>query len=146
MEIWHIWTAIALIMVIVEIFTTGFFAICLAIGAAGAAVASVFTDSTAWQITVFAAVTLLSFLFVRPFINKILNKPKDFHKSGVEALIGRTATVETDIDPISGKGRIAIDGDSWKAVSENGEKIEKGEKVTVLKVDSIILTVRKTNS
>lgn len=145
MEIWQIWVAIALIMVIIEIFTTGFFAICPAIGAAGAAISSSVTDSLAWQITVFAVITLLSFIFVRPFINRTLNKPKDSHKSGIEALIGREAIVEVGIDPATGKGRVAIDGDSWKAVSEKREKIEKGEKVTVLKVDSIILTVRKTN-
>ena len=60
-----------------------------------------------------------------------------------EALIGRTAIVEEDIVAETNSGRIAIDGDRWKAVSEDGNKIAKGEKVVVLKVDSIILTVRK---
>ena len=57
--------------------------------------------------------------------------------------IGRTAIVEEDIMPETNSGRVAIDGDRWKAVSEDGNKIAKGEKVVVLKVNSIILTVRK---
>lgn len=146
MEIWHIWAALALIMVIIEIFTVGFFAICMAFGAAGAAIASAVTESLSWQIVVFAVVTLLSFLFVRPFINRAFNRKKDLPKSGVEALIGRTATVETRIDAAAGTGRVAVDGDSWKAVSGDGSVIEKGEKVVIEKIDSIILTVRKINS
>ena len=37
MEIWQIWLAIALALVIIEIITVGFAALCLAIGAVGAA-------------------------------------------------------------------------------------------------------------
>ena len=153
MEIWQIWLAIALALVIIEIISVGFAALCLAIGAVGAAVASCFTDSLVWQITVFAVFTLISFIYVRPFMLKFLSRKKDSPKSlsrkkdspksGVEALIGRTAIVEEDIVPETNSGRVAIDGDRWKAVSEDGNNIMKGEKVVVLKVDSIILTVRK---
>lgn len=146
MEIWHIWAALALIMVIIEIFTVGFFAICMAFGAAGAAISSAVTESLSWQIVVFAVVTLLSFLFVRPLINKAFTKKKGMPKSGVEALIGRTATVETRIDATAGTGRVAVDGDSWKAVSDDGSAIEKGEKVVIKKIDSIILTVERIKS
>ena len=79
----------------------------------------------------------------QPFMLKFLSRKKDSPKSGVEALIGRTAIVEEDIVPETNSGRVAIDGDRWKAVSEDGNNIMKGEKVVVLKVDSIILTVRK---
>ena len=111
MEIWQIWLAIALALVIIEIITVGFAALCLAIGAVGAAVASCFTDSLVWQITVFAVFTLISFIYVRPFMLKFLSRKKDSPKSGVEALIGRTAIVEEDIVPETNSGRIAIDGD-----------------------------------
>ena len=46
-------------------------------------------------------------------------------------------TIET-----GGFGRVAIDGDVWKAVSEDGTAIEKGQKVTVVSRDSIIITVK----
>lgn len=143
MEIWQIWLAIALALVIIEIITVGFAALCLAIGAVGAAVASCLTESLVWQITVFAVFTLISFIYVRPFMLKFLSRKKDVRRSGVEALIGRTAMVVEDIIPDTNSGVIAIDGDRWKAVSDDGNSITMGEKVEVLKVDSIILTVRK---
>lgn len=33
MEIWHIWVIVALVLVVVEIFTQGFAVLCLAFGA-----------------------------------------------------------------------------------------------------------------
>lgn len=143
MEIWHIWTAIALILVFIEIITVGFAALCLSIGAIGAAITSYFTGSLIWQISVFAFFTLLSFIYVRPFMMKVMTRKKNVPKSGVEALIGRIAIVEEDIKPEINSGRVIIDGDSWKAVSENNEVICKGEKVEVMSINSIILTVKK---
>ena len=40
MEIWHIWIIAALLLFIVEIFTSGFAVICIAVGALGGAVAT----------------------------------------------------------------------------------------------------------
>lgn len=143
MEVWHIWTAIALLLIFVEIITVGFAALCLSIGAIGAAITSSFTDSLIWQIFVFAIFTLISFVYVRPLMQKLMTRKNNTPKSGVDALIGRIAIVEEDIKSDTIAGRITIDGDSWKAVSENGESIFKGEKVEVLSIDSIILTVKK---
>jgi membrane protein implicated in regulation of membrane protease activity len=42
-------------------------------------------------------------------------------------------------------GRVAIDGDDWKAVSVDGSVIEKGQSVEIIKLDSIIVTVRSCN-
>lgn len=72
-----------------------------------------------------------------------MKEGKNYPKSGVDALIGKTAIVEEDIIPEKNCGRVTIDGDSWKAVSENGEQVKKGERVSVIRIDSIILTVRK---
>jgi len=40
-----------------------------------------------------------------------------------------------------GYGRVAIDGDDWKSTSVDGVAIDKGTRVRVVKMDSIILTV-----
>lgn len=144
MEIWQIWVSIALFLVFVEIITVGFAAICLSFGALGATIAACFTDSLAWQISIFAFITLISFIYIRPIIKRLVMKEgKNYPKSGVDALIGKTAIVEEDIIPEKNCGRVTIDGDSWKAVSENGEPVKKGERVSVIRIDSIILTIRK---
>ena len=43
-----------------------------------------------------------------------------------------------------GHGRVAIDGDDWKAVSADGTAIGQDEKVRVVGRESIILTVERT--
>lgn len=139
---WHIWVIIALICFIIEIFTSGFAIACLSVGGLAAAVASAFNIPLIWQIVVFAVFTLLAFIFVRPAVQKYFFKSNPGKKTNVDALVGKRGRVSSDIDPAVGYGRVAIDGDDWKAVSADGNLIEKGQTVEVISVDSIILTVK----
>ena len=144
MEIWHMWVIAALILVVVEIFTTGFAVICLAIGALAAAVDAACGGGAEGQLIWFAAATLLAFVFVRPLLVKAFRKSGGRERlSGVDALKGREAVVSERISPSDNTGRVAVDGDDWKAVSVDGADIGKGEKVTIESVDSVVLTVRK---
>lgn len=139
---WHIWVIIALISFIIEIFTSGFAIACLSVGGLAAAVASAFNIPLIWQIVVFAVFTLLAFIFVRPAVQKYFFKSSPGKKTNVDALVGKRGRVSSDIDPAVGYGRVAIDGDDWKAVSADGNLIGKGQTVEVVSVDSIILTVK----
>lgn len=144
MEIWHMWVIAALILVVVEIFTTGFAVICLAIGALAAAVDAACGGGAEGQLIWFAAATLLAFVFVRPLLVKAFRKNGGRERlSGVDALKGREAIVSEHISASDNTGRVAVDGDDWKAVSVDGADIGKGEKVTIESVDSVVLTVRK---
>ena len=51
--------------------------------------------------------------------------------------------VSEEINPQTGTGRVAIDGDDWKAESDDDQLIEKGTRVVVVSRESIILTVKK---
>lgn len=144
MEIWHMWVIAALILVVVEIFTTGFAVICLAIGALAAAVDAACGGGAEGQLIWFAAATLLAFVFVRPLLLKAFRKSGGRERlSGVDALKGREAVVSEHISSSDNTGRVAVDGDDWKAVSADGADIGKGEKVTIESVDSVVLTVRR---
>ena len=144
MEIWHMWVIAALILVVVEIFTTGFAVICLAVGAIAAAVDAACGGGAEGQLIWFAAATLLAFVFVRPLLVKAFRKSGGRERlSGVDALKGREAIVSEHISASGNTGRVAVDGDDWKAVSVDGADIGKGEKVTIESVDSVVLTVRK---
>lgn len=144
MEIWHMWVIAALILVVVEIFTTGFAVICLAVGAIAAAVDAACGGGAEGQLIWFAAATLLAFVFVRPLLVKAFRKSGGRERlSGVDALKGREAIVSEHISASDNTGRVAVDGDDWKAVSVDGADIGKGEKVTIESVDSVVLTVRK---
>ena len=144
MEVWHVWMIIALLLVVVEVFTSGFAVLCFSIGAVAAAVMSATDCELKWQILVFAVFSALAFVLVRPLLLKAFARNKVLEvKCGVEALVGRTATVTEAIDGSRNQGRVAVDGDDWKAVTEDGSVVAVGEKVEILRVDSIVLTVRK---
>ena len=141
MEIWHYWAIAALLLVVGEIFTSTFALICLAIGAVAAAVAAAVGCILEMQLVWFIVGTIASFLIVRPLLRRL--SKVDEVPTNADALIGRRATVSEEINPQAGTGRVAIDGDDWKAESENDEPIEKGAKVVVVSRESIILTVKK---
>lgn len=139
---WHIWIIVALCFFIVEIFTSGFAVACFSVGAVAASVSSAFSASLLWQILLFALFSFLAFVFIRPLILKFFFKEKAGGKTNADALVGKRGKVSADIDPGTGSGRVAIDGDDWKAVSADGTFIAKGTTVEVLNIDSIILTVK----
>ncbi|MDE6445838.1 MAG: NfeD family protein [Alistipes sp.] len=144
MEPWHAYIVIALIFIIIEIFTNGFAVICFAFGATGSAIASACDASFKMQLLWFSVCTLLAFIAIRPLLLKFFYRRDKEVKTNAEALIGRHAIVSETIDRQSGTGRVAIDGDDWKATSEDDETIIKGNRVTITKIDSIILTVKRT--
>jgi membrane-bound serine protease (ClpP class) len=88
---------------------------------------------------ILALVTLLTggfFVFVVALGLKALKKP---YIAGREGVVGHVGVAKTDLDPT---GRIFVDGALWTATSESG-KVEKGEKVDVLSMTGLKLTVKR---
>ena len=144
MEIWQIWVIAALVFFIVEIFTSGFAIACLSVGCLFSAVGAALKLSMAWQFGLFALGAFLAFIFIRPFVLKLMNKKTNANKvtTNMDNIIGRRAVVTEKIES-DGYGRVKIDGDDWKARLEDNGEAEVGEKVTVISYESIILTVKK---
>lgn len=143
MEVYQIWLVVAIVLVILEIATAGFGVICFAIGAGFAALAAGLGACVTWQIVIFAIVSLLMFIFLRPVVIRFIERKSKDVKTNADALVGRKGIVSERIDATQHTGRVAIDGDDWKAVSEDGSVIEKGASVEIVKLDSIIVTVRR---
>lgn len=139
---WHLWVIIALICFIIEIFTSGFAVACFSIGAVAAAIGAACHCPLIWQIVLFAVFSLIAFVFVRPLILKVFFKADKGQKTNACAMVGKKGKVSADISPETGYGRVAIDGDDWKAVSIDGSFIPKGTTVEVVSIDSIIITVK----
>ena len=143
MEIWQIWVIAALLFFIVEILTSGFAIACLSVGCLFSAVGAAFELSMTWQVALFALGSFLAFIFIRPFVLKLMDKKSNKTVStNMNNLIGRKAVVTERIEK-DGYGRVKIDGDDWKARLEDDGEAEVGEKVTILSNESIILTVKK---
>ncbi len=141
-NLWQMWALVSIVCLILELTNGDFFVMCFAIGGACSAVLSAFGLSFYAGLAVFAAASILSLFFVRPTMLKRIHKNEDRRLSNADALISRIGTVSERIEA-DGFGRVAIDGDDWKARSADGSRIEKGDKVKVVGRESIIITVVK---
>ena len=139
-NLWLIWVIISIVCLILELSSGDFFILCFAIGAAASAIVAGCGLSITWQVIIFAIVSALSLLLVRPALIKKLHKPHNERLSNAEAMVGQQGRVSERIEA-GGYGRVAIDGDDWKALSADGSTIEKDTRVRVVKMDSIIVTV-----
>jgi membrane protein implicated in regulation of membrane protease activity len=139
-NMWQVWAIIAIVCLILELSSGDFFIICFSIGAVFAVISEVCGLSIYWQIFIFAIFSLLSVLFVRPVALRYLHKNDPNKPSNADALLGRTGKVT---EPISAgqSGYVQIDGDMWKAVSQ--QDIAVGETVRVIGRESTIITVEQ---
>ena len=64
------------------------------------------------------------------------------YHEGKISLIGQEATVVSSLDP---KGTVRVSGEDWTALSDSGERINKGEKVVVTDAEGLTLKVFKWN-
>ena len=144
MTVWQIWLLVALVFVIIEIFTSGFAVACFSVGCVFASILDACHLSTTWQFLGFAIGTFLAFVLVRPFVIKYLDKKTNSNniKTNVDEIIGRNAVVTERIEN-EGFGRVKIDGDDRKARTDNNESAEVGETLTIIAQESVILTVKK---
>lgn len=143
-NLWLIWVIISIVCLILELSSGDFFILCFAIGAAVSAIFAGCGASLTVQIIVFAVVSALSLLLVRPALIKKLHKPNRERLSNADAMIGQEGRVSEPIEA-GGYGRVAIDGDDWKAQSADGSAIDKNVRVRVVKMESIIVTVEPIN-
>lgn len=139
-NLWLVWIIVSIVCLILELSSGDFFILCFAIGSAAAAILAGCGASLTWQIIIFAVVSALSLLLVRPTLIKKLHKPHRERLSNAEAMIGQEGRVSDTIEA-GGYGRVAIDGDDWKAQSADGASIKKGSRVRVVKMESIIAIV-----
>ena len=139
-NMWQVWAVLAVLGLILELTSGDFFIMCIAIGAAGAAITAPFANIYV-QLAVFGAVTLFSLFQVRPFVLRYLHSKEEKRVSNADALMGRVGRVSETIQP-QGFGYVAIDGDLWKAVSANDEEIPVGTRVKVIGRESTIITVQ----
>ena len=140
-HLWQFWTLVGFICLILELTSGDFFIMCFSIGAFVAAIASTFVPSFTAQIIIFAVASLLCLIFVRPLALKYFHRKGEDRPSNVDAMIGRKGVV-TDAIPAGGYGRVKIDGDSWKACSEDEQPIARDAHVEVVSMASTIITVR----
>ena len=141
-NLWQLWALVVIVSLLLELTSGDFFIMCFAIGALVTAVAAALGLGFYGQLAVFAVVSVLSIFFIRPRLVKALHGKRRERLSNADALTGRIGRVSEAIER-GGYGRVAIDGDDWKAVSADGSYVPLGQNVRVVGRESIILTVEK---
>ncbi|WP_328404774.1 NfeD family protein [Streptomyces sp. NBC_00390] len=112
MDPWLIWLIAAAVLAVAEIFT-----LTAALGMlAGAALVTAGFAAVGLplplQFLVFTLVATLSVLFVRPIVLRHVLQPQA-ERFGVDALVGRTAYVVSEVTGLG--GRVRIGGEEWTA-------------------------------
>lgn len=145
LHLWQIWAVLAVVCLILELTAGDFFILCFSIGAASACLTDALGGSITLQLVVFAISTLACLFFVRPFAQRFLHKGEPNRPSNADALLGRKGRVVETIKANS-FGRVKIDGDIWKAVTNETNDIPEGTNVRVASRESTIITVETINS
>ena len=141
-NMWQMWAILAVLCLILELTAGDFFVICFAIGALFACLGSVLGLGIYLQLAVFAVFSLACLFWVRPFARRYLHKGEDRRISNADALMGRQGKVVETVKA-GDFGRVQIDGDIWKAVTDGDTDIPEGAAVCVVGRESTIITVEK---
>ena len=139
MATWIIFLIIALLFLIAEIYTPTMFFLNFSVASICCALFSLLTDNYNILIPLFVVISILSILFLRPFLNINPNKEKkEYFES---QYVGKDATAITEITPFS--GRISIYDENWEARlnDENAKPIAKGKKVSIIRHTDLIMYV-----
>ena len=141
MSPWLIWLCAALVLLLIEVLSQAVWAFCFAIGRLIASLLTLVTPSPALQVISVGIGAVLAWALLAPPLRKWERKRAKSTRTGMDALLGRTAIVTEEIRP-GELGRARIDGDYWQVRAPRAAAtIPCGSEVTVTSYDSIILTV-----
>jgi membrane protein implicated in regulation of membrane protease activity len=143
MHEWQVWLVAALLLFVAEMVAPGFWLLSVAVGCLAAGVASLLVPGALIPALSFAAGTLLSLVGIRPFLLRNLHTRGAQIRTNVDALAGRVGIVSERIDPATGKGRVVVEGEDWRAASLMDAALEPGTRVMVVRVEGATLYVDK---
>ena len=133
------WLVLAIVLGVFEAVTVQLVAVWFALGSLAAIVPSLMGGSVWVQFAVFVFVSLLALAATRPFVQTL--KSRHVH-TNADSLIGQIGIVVSDcIDPSRGLGRVAIAGQDWAAITEDGSMVQKDEHVLVKGITGVKLIV-----
>ena len=144
---WVLWSILGAILIVAEIFTSGFVLLWFGIGALAAAfVGLIGIDSLAIQFLVFAVVSIALTAASRTIFINYFSREKTGQslRSGVDALPGKIGTVVSSSRGAMQEGAVKVFGSTWTAYPAVGEEpLEAGERVCVESVEGASIYVRR---
>lgn len=137
---WQYWLIAAGIFFVGEMFTAGFLIFWLGIAALITMVVSFFVSNLIVQMTVFIIASVVLIFATKPFVKKFVHVKET--KTNAFSIIGKRALVIKNIDSVNENGQIKVNGETWTAIGENNDKIEKGTEVEVVSINGVKAVVK----
>jgi membrane protein implicated in regulation of membrane protease activity len=130
---WIVWLIVAAVLGVAELLTMTFAFGLIAVAAVVAAAVGAFHLDLAVQLVAFVVAAGAGLGFVRPIALRHIKQPPAL-RTGVAALVGRSAVVLEEVNEHS--GRVRIDGEEWSSRPYLDESlvIPVGAKVDVMQI------------
>jgi membrane protein implicated in regulation of membrane protease activity len=145
--LWIFWAILGAILIVAEIFTTGFVLLWFGIGALAAALAGlVGIDSIPLQFLIFAIVSIGLTAASRTIFVNYFSREKSGGdlKSGADSLPGKVGTVVSSSRGALNEGAVKVFGSTWTAYPVEGEEpLEAGDRVEVERIQGASIYVRR---
>jgi membrane protein implicated in regulation of membrane protease activity len=145
--LWIFWTVLGAILIVAEIFTSGFVLLWFGIGALAAALVGIVgIDSLAIQFLVFAFVSTSLTAASRTIFLNYFSREKTGQslRSGVDSLPGKIGTVVSSSKGALHEGAVKVFGSTWTAYPAPGElPLEAGERVCVESIEGASIYVKR---
>src|SRR5437660_545172 len=117
------WVIVAVAFAIAEVMTVAFFAAFIALGALGAAIASLLGFNLLVQAIVLGVIGVAGIFVVRPYLVARVHVGRPALRSGADSMVGQQAVL---LEPIRGAGEpghVKIAGELWPAITEDGSSL-----------------------
>ena len=145
--LWIFWAVLGAILIVAEIFTSGFVLLWFGIGALVAALLSIVgIDSLAIQVLAFAIVSSSLTAASRTIFLRYFSREHSGQslRSGVDALPGKVGTVVSSSRGALQEGAVKVFGSTWTAYPAPGEPpLEAGERVCVESIEGASIYVKR---
>src|SRR2546423_4755240 len=148
--LWIFWIIFGAILIVAEVFTTGFVLLWFGIGALAAALAALAgVNNIGLQFLIFAAVSIDLTAASRTIFVNYFSREKTGGdlKTGADALPGKVGTVITSSHGALNEGAVKVFGSTWTAYPADGEEpLEAGDRVQVERVQGASIYVRRVGA
>jgi len=144
---WILWVLLGAILIVAEVFSSGFVLLWFGIGALAAAFAGLIGISNlGLQFLIFAGVSIALTAASRTIFINYFSREKtgDSLRTGADALPGKIGIVVSSSRGGLKEGAVKVLGSTWTAFPAEGEEpLEAGERVRVERMEGASLWVRR---
>ena len=137
--VWLIWLGAALVLGIIELLTVDMFFLNLGLAALAGGIAALLGAGVWIQIAVFALVSAVLLMFVRPWAKTLLERSTPDIATNAQGLVGKHAVVTAPL--VGSEGRVRLEGGIWSARSQTGRVFPVGTQVTVVSIEGATAVV-----